>query len=194
VKKRGWPRGAATGVVLFGLAAILLVTVAAMVPLVINQVQQLVTRVPGWLEEASVYTKRWFNIELTGSEILDRLRNADVAVSRIASSLASVGAFMLGLLFQVLTIGLFTFYLVADGPRVRRAVCSVLPPQRQREILDAWEIAIDKTGGFLYSRLLLAAISAFFAFIALMLLGVPFAPPSRSSWRCSLTRGPHSSS
>jgi predicted PurR-regulated permease PerM len=177
VKKRGWPRGAATGVVLFGLAAILLVTVAAMVPLVINQVQQLVTRVPGWLEEASVYTKRWFNIELTGSEILDRLRNADVAVSRIASSLASVGAFMLGLLFQVLTIGLFTFYLVADGPRVRRAVCSVLPPRRQREILDAWEIAIDKTGGFLYSRLLLAAISAFFAFIALMLLGVPFALP-----------------
>ncbi len=177
VKKRGWPRGAATGVVLFGLAAILLVTVAAMVPLVINQVQQLVTRVPGWLEEASVYTKRWFNIELTGSEILDRLRNADVAVSRIASSLASVGAFMLSLLFQVLTIGLFTFYLVADGPRVRRAVCSVLPPRRQREILDAWEIAIDKTGGFLYSRLLLAAISAFVAGIALTLLGVPFALP-----------------
>jgi predicted PurR-regulated permease PerM len=177
VRRRGWPRGAATGVVLFGLAAILLVTVAAMVPLVIDQVQQLVTRVPGWLEEASVYTKRWFNIQLTGSEILDQLRNADVAVSRIATSLASVGAFMLGLLFQVLTIGLFTFYLVADGPRLRRAVCSVLPPRRQREILDAWEIAIDKTGGFLYSRLLLAAISAFFAFIALMLLGVPFALP-----------------
>ena len=177
VRRRGWPRGAATGVVLFGLAAILLVTVAAMVPLVIDQVQQLVTRVPGWLEEASVYTKRWFNIELTGSEILDQLRNADLAVSRIASSLASVGAFMLSLLFQVLTIGLFTFYLVADGPRVRRAVCSVLPPRRQREILDAWEIAIDKTGGVLYSRLLLAAISAFFAFIALMLLGVPFALP-----------------
>jgi predicted PurR-regulated permease PerM len=177
VRRRGWPRGAATGVVLFGLAAILLVTVAAMVPLVIDQVQQLVTRVPGWLEEASVYTKRWFNIELTGSEILDQLRDADVAVSRIATSLASVGAFMLGLLFQVLTIGLFTFYLVADGPRLRRAVCSVLPPRRQREILDAWEIAIDKTGGFLYSRLLLAAISAFFAFIALMLLGVPFALP-----------------
>jgi predicted PurR-regulated permease PerM len=177
VKKRGWPRGAATGVVLFGLAAILFVTVAAMVPLIINQVQQLVTRVPQWLVEASVYTKRWFNIELTGSEILDRLRNADLAVSRIASSLASVGAFMLSLLFQVLTIGLFTFYLVADGPRLRRAVCSVLPPRRQREVLDAWEIAIDKTGGFLYSRLLLAAVSAFFAFIAMALLGVPFALP-----------------
>jgi predicted PurR-regulated permease PerM len=177
VKKRGWPRGAATGVVLFGLAAILFVTVAAMVPLVINQVQQLVTRVPQWLEEASVYTKRWFNIELTGAEILGRLRNADQAVNRLASSLASIGAFMLSLVFQTLTIGLFTFYLVADGPRVRRAVCSVLPPRRQREILDAWEIAIDKTGGFLYSRLLLAAISAFFSFIALALLGVPFALP-----------------
>jgi predicted PurR-regulated permease PerM len=56
-------------------------------------------------------------------------------------------------------------------------VCSVLTPRRQREVLDIWEVAIEKTGGYLYSRLLLAAISAFFSFIVLMILGVPFAVP-----------------
>ena len=174
---RGWRRGSATALVLFGLAFILLIAVAAMVPLVIDQVQELIRRVPDWLDRISVYTERWFDVELTGDKILEQIANAQQDVSKIASNVASVGQFILGLIFQVLTIGLFTFYLVADAPRFRRAVCSVLPPRRQREVLAAWEVAVEKTGGYLYSRLLLAAISASIAFIVLQVLGVPFAVP-----------------
>jgi predicted PurR-regulated permease PerM len=173
----GWRRGTATALVVLGLALLGLVAVAAMVPLVIDQVQELITKVPQWLDKASVYTKRWFDVELTGDKILRQIANAQKDVSAIASNLASVGQFILGLVFQILTIGLFTFYLVADGPRFRRAVCSVLPPRRQREVLAAWEVAVDKTGGYLYSRLLLAIISATVSFIVLQLLGVPFALP-----------------
>ena len=174
---RGWRRGAATAVVIFGLALVALVAVGAMVPLVIDQVQELITRVPRWLDRASVYTQRWFGERLTSQEILDAIARAGKDVGEVASNVASVGAFILGVVFQVLTIGLFTFYLVADAPRLRRAVCSVLPQQRQREVLAAWEIAVDKTGGYLYSRLLLAAISATVTFAVLQILGVPFAVP-----------------
>jgi hypothetical protein len=52
---------------------------------------------------------------------------------------------------QGCTIGLFTFYLVADGPRLRRAVCSVLRPERQQLALRIWELAIESTGGYVYS-------------------------------------------
>ncbi|MGE5460944.1 MAG: AI-2E family transporter, partial [Solirubrobacterales bacterium] len=174
---RGWRRGSATGVVLFGLALLGLITLAAMVPLVIDQVQELIRRIPGWLDRISVYTKQWFNVELTGDKILQQIAKAQKDVGQIASNVASVGQFILGLIFQMLTIGLFTFYLVADAPRFRRAVCSVLPPKRQREVLAAWEIAVDKTGGYLYSRLLLAVISASVSFVVLTVLGVPFAVP-----------------
>jgi predicted PurR-regulated permease PerM len=174
---RGWRRGAAAAVVLFGLALLGLFSVALMVPLVIDQVQELVRRLPGWLDEASVYTERWFDVELTSQRILENIASAQADVQSIASNVASVGAFILGLIFQVLTIGLFTFYLVADGPRFRRGVCSLLPPKRQHEVLAAWNVAIDKTGGYLYSRLLLALINAVFSFIVLQALGVPFAVP-----------------
>ncbi len=174
---RGWKRGLATAAVLFGLAFLGMITIALMVPLVIDQVQELIDRVPDWLAQASVYTKRWFDIELTGQKILDQISSAQTDIRGIAANVASVGAFLLGLLFQVATIGLFTFYLVADGPRFRRAVCSLLPPRRQREMLAAWNIAIDKTGGYLYSRLLLAIINAVFTYIALQVLGIPFALP-----------------
>ena len=174
---RGWRRGAAAAAVLFGLALLGLFSVALMVPLVIDQVQELVRRLPGWLDQASVYTERWFDVELTSQRILENIASAQADVQSIASNVASVGAFILGLIFQVLTIGLFTFYLVADGPRFRRGVCSVLPPKRQHEVLAAWNVAIDKTGGYLYSRLLLALINAVFTFIVLQALGVPFAVP-----------------
>ena len=174
---RGWRRGAATAVVLFGLGLLLLLMIALMVPLVIDQVQELIDRLPDLLAQASVYTERWFNVELTGRKILDDIANAQTDIRAVAANLASVGAFIIGLLFQLLTIGLFTFYFVADGPRFRRAVCSMLPPRRQREILAAWDIAIDKTGGYLYSRLLLAVFNAGITFIVLQGLGVPFAVP-----------------
>ncbi|HEX6331037.1 MAG TPA: AI-2E family transporter [Actinomycetota bacterium] len=174
---RGWRRGAATAVVLLGLALIGVVLVASMVPLIVDQVQELIARVPEWLRQASVYTERWFDVELTSEELLEQITSAQDNVQTLASNLASVGAFLLGLVFQVLTIGLFTFYLVADGPRFRRAVCSILPPRRQREVLTAWNVAIDKTGGYLYSRLLLALINAVATFIVLQVLGVPFPIP-----------------
>ncbi len=175
--RRGWRRGLATGLVLFGLAFLFLAMVGLMVPLVVDQVRELVTQVPRWLDRVSIYTERWLGFELTGERILRQVGSAEEAVGRIAANIASVGALLLGLLFQLLTIGLFAFYLVADGPRVRRAVCSLLPPRRQREVLAVWELAIDKTGGFLYSRLLLAVISALAAFVVLSVLRVPFAVP-----------------
>ncbi|HEU4356513.1 MAG TPA: AI-2E family transporter [Actinomycetota bacterium] len=174
---KGWRRGTATAVLILGLVLVMLVAVAAMVPLVVDQVQELIRRVPGWLDQVSVYTKEWFDVELTGEKILKQVTEAQQNVAQLASNVASVGQFILGLIFQVLTIGLFTFYLVADAPRFRRTVCSMLPPRRQHEILAAWEIAVDKTGGYLYSRLLLAAISSIVAFFVLTVLGVPFAIP-----------------
>jgi predicted PurR-regulated permease PerM len=174
---RGWRRGAATAVLLLALALLVMVMIALMVPLVIDQVQELVQGLPGFLREASVYTERWFDFELTSERLLEQIAGAQTSVARLAANVASVGAFLLSVLFQMLTIGLFTFYFVADGPRFRRAVCSLLPPRRQREVLSAWEVAIDKTGGYLYSRLLLAVINAAFTFVVLQVLGVPFALP-----------------
>jgi predicted PurR-regulated permease PerM len=171
--RRGWRRGPATALILFSVLLVLGVMVALMVPLVIDQVQSLVDRAPGWLDKANVYTERWLNLKITGKDIVDYITKQKSNIASAASKVATIGAFMLTLLFQVLTIGLFTFYLVADGPRFRRSICSVLTPRRQLEVLQAWELAIDKTGGYLYSRLLLAVINALFSYIALQVLQVP---------------------
>ena len=46
----------------------------------------------------------------------------------------------------------------AEGPKFRRALLSRMRPDRQERVLFVWEQAIRQTGGYFYSRLLLAFI------------------------------------
>ena len=152
-----------------------------MVPLVLGQVQSLIEKVPEWLDKLAPRAKEWFNIDISTAAVLRPIKNLNSDVKGVAQNVAGnvlgFGTAVLGAIFQLASIALFTFYFVADGPRMRRAICSTLPPQRQREVLFAWEVGIDKTGGYLYSRLLLGAISATCFFILLKIIGVPFAVP-----------------
>ena len=53
----------------------------------------------------------------------------------------------------------------------------MLDRERQEEVLRIIEIAIDKTGGYFYSRALLATVAAFATWLSLTIIGVPFAAP-----------------
>jgi len=153
--------------------------VASMVPLVITQIQGLIGRIPGWLHRLSSHTQHLFGFEIDTKHLvanLDKIKaNLASYAGDIAKNLLHIVGTVVGLIFQLLTIALFTFYLVADGPRFRRTVCSFMSPERQRRVLETWEVAIDKTGGYLYSRLLLGAICGTFTFLLLTALHVPFA-------------------
>ena len=179
--RRGWRRGLATGAVLLVLVLLMIVVIGAMTPLIISQVQELIRSVPEWLDRTNVYSQRWFKLDVSSARVLDQLTTLDASVrsyaTNIAGNLLGFGARALTAVFEVLTIGLFTFYLVADGPRFRRAVCSLMRPERQREVLRAWEIAVDKTGGYFYSRLLLGTIAGVTIWIFLVIIDVPFALP-----------------
>ena len=88
-----------------------------------------------------------------------------------------IAASILGGIFRWATIALFTFYIVAEGPKLRRIICSALPPKQQEHMLFVWDQAIDKTGGYFYSRLLLAVINGTGMYITLRAFSVPFAAP-----------------
>jgi predicted PurR-regulated permease PerM len=173
-----WRRGVATFAILLGLAVLGTAFVAAFVPLFLDQLRALVSALPTWLNRMNVYTERWFNIDISTANVRDQLKNFDASLANyaknVAGNLFGIVTGVLGLIFRLLTIALFSFYMIAEGPRLRRAVCSLLPAKRQEEVLRTWEIGIDKTGGYVLSRLLLAAVSAGTAFVVLLVLGVPF--------------------
>jgi multidrug transporter EmrE-like cation transporter len=72
---------------------------------------------------------------------------------------------------------LFAFYLTSNAAKIRRSVVSLLRPERQRDVLWAWNVAIENTGGYLYQRILLAVINSSLMLIVMLLTGIPFAVP-----------------
>ena len=182
--RRGWKRGVATGVVFVVLVIAIAVALTAIGSLVIGQVGDLAEALPGYSQQGIDFINDRFGTRLDPDTLSNQLAN-NPTVRNFASGLATtalgLSTTLLGLLFQTFTIGLFVFYLAADGPRLRRAVCSLLPPARQRDVLRAWDLAIDKTGGYVASRGVMAVISAIAHGILFFAIGVPY-PVALALW------------
>jgi predicted PurR-regulated permease PerM len=172
-------RGLATFLVFLGLAIAVAGFVTLLGSMLAGQIVKMVEGFPGYLDSVINWINSTFHSHLRRVDVQDSLVHSDWLkkyVQNSATGVLDVSAQVLGGLFQLLTVALFSFYFAADGPRLRRALCSVLPPARQAEVLRAWEIAVDKTGGYLYSRGLMALISGIAHYILLEALGIPYAP------------------
>lgn len=177
--RRGWRRGGATGLVFVATVLIFGVFVFAIGSLVVVQVRNFVDEAPQYVQDLEDWINDTFDADVDFDDLADELDDPEGPARQFVEDLAGdalkAGLTAVAVVFQVLTIGLFTFYLVADGPRLRRTICSLLRPDRQQVVLRAWELAIDKTGGYLYSRLILAGLSTAFHWIVLTVMGVPYA-------------------
>jgi predicted PurR-regulated permease PerM len=178
LERRGIRRGLGTGLSFLVLLAAAGAFVSAMGALLATQINELVNQLPNRIESTRLWLDERFNIQVETDALVDQFRQDGRAAqwaTAVAGNLLDFGTAALAVLFQILTVALFTFYLTADGPRLRRTICSVLPPERQREVLRVWELATDKTGAYLSSRLILALVSGVFHWLAFTLIGLPWA-------------------
>ncbi|MGK5629398.1 AI-2E family transporter [Streptomyces sp. URMC 123] len=175
---RGVRRGLATVLVFLGVIVFFVGFFVLLGSMLADQIVKIVDNFPNYLDTVIHWANVTFHTNLSRVEIQDSLLKSDWLkkyVQNSASGVLDISATVLGGLFRALTVLLFSFYFAADGPRLRRALCSVLPPRKQSEVLRAWDIAVAKTGGYIYSRGLMALISGIAHYILLEILGVPYA-------------------
>ncbi|CCK26128.1 membrane protein [Streptomyces davaonensis JCM 4913] len=125
-----------------------------------GQISGIVEHFPMYFDSLIGWINRTFHTDLSRVEIQGRMLRPDwlrTYVQKSAGGVFDFSASVLGGLFRLLTIFLFACCFAVDGPRLRRALCSPLPPAKQTEVLRAWEIAVDH-------------------FVMLAVLGVPYAP------------------
>lgn len=183
--RRGWRRGRATALLLLGSVALVVAFISAMGALVAGQVVDLLRNSEEYITDTVDRINDTFGTNLDAREVIEEFNDPDGPVQRFidaqSDNAVALSLTALNGLLQAFTVLLFTYYLVADGPRLRRAICSRLRPDRQRQVLAAWELAIAKTGGYLYSRLLLALLSAFLHWVVFQSAGID-APIPLALW------------
>lgn len=176
---RGWRRGTATGLLLFATFVLLTVIFLIFVGTLIRGITQIAEQVPAWADQFQSWASDTLGIDFSTESIGEGAQNVASAVSSLHP-----GEFLLGLtgslvggIFAMFTVGMFLFYMVAEAPKFKRAVLAFFPTQKQEELVSIWEAAIDKTGGYFYSKGLLMIINGGLFFIVLKILGVPGAAP-----------------
>lgn len=179
LEKRGWRRGAATGVVFLAFFALAVLFVWTIAPLFIEQINQLLRALPGYVESLLRYLEATFDLDLAGTQIEavgdDLARYLRDAGGALVGGIVGFTAGVAGLFIFVATVALFSFYMVADLPKLQRTILSRLTAERQRRALQIWDLAVEKMGLYIYSRLILAVVSAVLATAFLGFLNVPFA-------------------
>ena len=175
--KHGWKRGAASGVTLVGLAVAIIVLLGMFGNMFVQQMIGLVKGLPSMYEQLADWVSSRTSFRLPamsnlGTEILNNIQTSWLTdfASQAAQTLGSVG----GLLLDVMTVVLVTYYISACSPRMRRSMCQWLSPDTQRKFVLVWQVVQDQISNFLFSRGILAIINSVCTAVFLEILHVPY--------------------
>jgi len=183
--ERGRRRATATGIVFVLVLLAVGLFFILTVPPFAEQATTAADRIPDALDGISQLAEQYLNFEFSTDALQDRFGDLGELVQRyggeVADRVLGAGSAIGSFIAQFITVLLFTYYLVAEGPKLRRRVFALFPPERQGEVARIWELAIDKTGGYVWSRLILAVIAAIVTAIFLWIIGVP-SPVALGIW------------
>lgn len=178
--RRGWKRGAAVGLV-YGMGALLfIVMVVFLIPLIVELAQRIGANLDVWIADLNGWLDDTFGFNLSSSdEAATAAAGAEAAAGVEEWAKQALGGLLgalssgIGLVFSAMTIALFTFYFAADHIRIQRLTLSMFSPATQERLGWTWDKAVEQTGGYFYSRVILMGINALGFFFTLVLVGMP---------------------
>lgn len=171
-------RGLATGIVMVVMLVIFGATIALFGQVFLAQATQLGDQFPAAVKQGLDSVNSTFHTTIDVNQIQSSLDLTPAKISDLAGRYGGgiLGVFgsVLTFVFDAVTILVFAFYFSADSPRLRQTIGSWLQPRYQKVLTTVWEIAVEKTGGYVISKLLLAALSALFHSLFFYFIDIQF--------------------
>lgn len=171
-------RGIATGIVMLILVLLTAAFLGIFGGVLFSQATSLITSIPDIVTGVVDRINSVFKLNIDPNSVVDSLNISPSQIASWASGVAGgvlgIVSMMLGGIFQLLTILLFSFYLAAEGPRVRQVIGSWMSPNAQEVFVTTWDIAVQKTGGFVVSKVVLALASTTAHSIFFAVIGLPY--------------------
>jgi len=147
MQKRGWRRGWAVGVTFLLFLAVFIGSIAILLPLSVQQVNQLVANIPGAYEQVRTSIDTWAQDNITllkrvdfptsTKDVWDRYHR-EIAVYLQGLPMRIFGAFQAsaGRLIWIVIIPMVTLYMMIDIDRIRRRIVYLIPDQHREHVLD----------------------------------------------------------
>jgi predicted PurR-regulated permease PerM len=175
--RRGLGRGVAVAIIFLTSFALLGGFLAAVIPPLLREGGELFGNLPGYVkrlpEQSSFYRDLAERYNFT--EKLSQYA-ANIPQSLVGNAWGFARRF-LGALASVLTVLVFTIYLMADLPRLRRGLVRLFPRPRRPQVAEVVNVVVEKVGAYMVGNLIVSLVAGVTSFATLMVLGVPYALP-----------------
>jgi predicted PurR-regulated permease PerM len=171
LERFGLRRGWAVAVIFLGGAVVVGAFLALILPVIIREVGGLVRDAPDYLrraqQESGLFQRLNEQFDLSG-----RLASLGEELPTTALSLIrSLSAFI----FNSLTVLILTLFFMTAMPRIRHGVAALLSREHREDFESILEESTQRVGGYVMGNLAVSLIAGVVSFIALFLIGVPYA-------------------
>ncbi|HEX2052565.1 MAG TPA: AI-2E family transporter [Actinomycetota bacterium] len=177
-------RGGSTAVILLSVLGLLVLFFSLVIPPIAHEVQLLVERAPGYLENLQ-RSGGWLGQLEERFQLGQQLEKLAGNAPRIAqSSLNTVVGFTGALasgLFTFFTLLVLTIYFAGSLPVLEDGISALFPPEKREEYRTLLDRVTEKIGGYASGQLTVSLIAGLSAFVAFLIIGLPF-PAALAMW------------
>lgn len=177
MERRGIRRGLAVGVVLFVVLLFFTGFGMAVVPPIVEQVEQFLDNAPGLINDLQE-NRRIADLDAR-YHLLDRVRALVDQPEEIGASLfggvLGVGKVVFSAFFSILTVFVLTLYFLASLPSIKSRAYRLLPRSRRARIGLLTDEILTRVGGYVAGAVGIATLAGVSTFVLLSLLDVKYA-------------------
>jgi predicted PurR-regulated permease PerM len=176
-------RGAAVALVYLGLILVPVLIIAALVPPIVTQGNNLAQSLPEYASDVTEFVKKNRQLrqleadyDITG-KLEEQAAKLPARLGDAAGVLSDIGVGVVNSLFAGITIIVLSVFMLNSARGWLDAFADRYPPERARWMKRLYDRIGATVGNYVAGALVQATIAGLLAWIVLMILGVPYALP-----------------
>lgn len=174
--RRGVRRGLAAWSILFLTFCTLGGLAATFGAVGVSQVSDLLERLPELAAQLQKRLAGWnINVDLV-SLVNDRQAISDIT-NQMKNKAVEISTSALVVISKLLAVAFVAFWVSCEGALIRSGIARLVPSHRRARVEQVWDIAVERTGGYLNSRVTLAFIASAVYSVGFTLVGSEYAIP-----------------
>jgi len=176
LEKHKWPRSLAITTVLLGVLGAFTGLIFAIIPVVTDQVKNLITQVQTLIP---VFTSSTFTNDVQDAlpwlpvdDLVDQLNTfvKDLDVVSIGGGVLQAGLTIANGVFGAIIVLILTLYFVSSLGTIKRGLYQLVPASKREKFVDIAEQVSDSVGRFVMGQGALALVNGILSFIVLTLI------------------------
>ena len=171
--RRGVRRGLAAWFILFASISSLIGMVTAVGAVVLSQGADLIDNLPALALDVQERLLAW-GVEVNLVDIVqDKNKVGEVLATLRSNALSMSSDTALGI-SKLLAVAFVAFWISAEGHLIRAGIASLVHPSRRPRIAQIWDIAVERTSGYLTSKVIIGSIGAAVCAVGFSIAGAEY--------------------